>query len=74
MFLKYTHKQFLFGTGFSGAYFLVRPPSPTSPCPPRCTLPARIKPYALTVRTVWLAGDGAYSYALGQFRPEGGGH
>ena len=32
------------------------------------------KPYALTVRTVWLPGDGAYSYALGQFRPEGGGH
>jgi len=26
MFLKNTHKQFLFGTGFSGAYFLVRPP------------------------------------------------
>lgn len=26
MFLKNMHKQFLFGTGFSGAYFLVRPP------------------------------------------------
>ena len=59
---------------------LVKQVRQTSPAQPDVTIPATLhiagedKPYALTVRTVWLPGDGAYSYALGQFRPEGGGH
>lgn len=59
---------------------LVKQVRQTSPAQPDVTMPATLhiagedKPYALTVRTVWLPGDGAYSYALGQFRPEGGGH
>ena len=59
---------------------LVKQVRQTSPAQPDVTMPATLhiagedKPYALTVRTVWLPGAGAYSYALGQFRPEGGGH
>ena len=59
---------------------LVKQVRQTSPAQPDVTMPATLhiagedKPYALTVRTAWLPGDGAYSYALGQFRPEGGGH
>lgn len=59
---------------------LVKQVRQTSPAQPDVTIPATLhiagedKPYALTVCTVWLPGDGAYSYALGQFRPEGGGH
>ena len=52
----------------------------TLPAQPYVTMPVTLhiagedKPYALTVRTVWLPDDSAYSYALGQFRPEGGRH
>ena len=52
----------------------------TSPAQPDVTMPVTLhiagedKPYTLTVRTVWLPDDSAYSYALGQFRPEGGRH
>ena len=59
---------------------LVKQVRQTLPAQPDVTMPATLhiagedKPYALTVRTVWLPGAGAYSYALGQFRPEGGGH
>lgn len=52
----------------------------TLPAQPDVTMPVTLhiadedKPYALTVRTVWLPDDSAYSYALGQFRPEGSRH
>lgn len=59
---------------------LVKQVRQTSPAQPDVTMPVTLhiagedKPYALTVRTVWLPGDGAYSYTLGQFRPKGGRH
>ena len=59
---------------------LVKRVRQTTPAQPDVTMPVTLhiggedKPYTLTVRTVWLPGDGAYSCALGQFVPEGGKH
>ena len=59
---------------------LVRKVRQTTPIQPDVTMPVTLhidgeeKPYTLTVRTVWLPGDSAYSCALGQFVPEGGRH